>query len=162
MSGMRKKVLIHGGIGFLVGMVLVMLIPAISNLAEDGTARLVSSSLIARVGSAQAAFVMSLLMYGLYGSCCLGGMLLYEIERWPLALATAVHYLGIALGYWLVSLLLCWELTWRELLFIEGLMAVGFVLIWLVLYLRYKAEVRELNHLNEMEQRFQPDDTCQR
>ena len=78
---MRKKVLIHGGIGFLVGMVLVMLIPAISNLAEDGTARLVSSSLIARVGSAQAAFVMSLLMYGLYGSCCLGGMLLYEIER---------------------------------------------------------------------------------
>lgn len=146
---MKKRILLYCAIGFLVGMLLVMLIPAVFNLADDGTAGLVTPLLIARVGSARGALAVSFIVFGLYSTFCIGGMLLYEIESWPLALATAVHFLGIALGYVFVSLLLGWEMAGSKLLLIEGFMAIGFVLIWLIMYLRYKAEVRELNELQK-------------
>ncbi len=146
---MRKKLLIRAGLGFLFGIVMVVLIPAVFNRAPDGTISLCSLQLVSRVGSETAAMLFSLLMYGLYGACCMGGTMLYEIERWPLALATAVHYLIVALGYALCAWLLCWNLRMKELLFIEGMMTLGFFLIWLFLYLRFRAEVRELNELTE-------------
>ena len=147
---MRKKILIRGGIGFLFGVAMMLLIPALFNRGADGMVRYCSEALIARVGgSPAAAMLTSLLLYGLYGACCMGGTLLYDIERWPLALATAVHYLIIALGYALSAQLLCWHLPLSMLLFIEALMTAGFFLIWIILYLRYRAEVRELNRLME-------------
>ena len=147
---MKKKLLIRCGVGFLLGVAMMLLIPALFNRGPDGTVNYCSDELIARVGgSPAAAMAVSLLLYGLYGACCMGGTLLYEIERWPLALATAVHYLIIALGYALAAHLLCWNLSLKQLLIIEALMTVGFFLIWLYMYLRYKAEVRELNQLTE-------------
>ena len=95
---MRRKILIRGGIGFLLGDVMVLLIPALFNRTADGMVRLCSNQLLARVGSAPAAILTSLLLYGLYGACCMGGTLLYEIERWPMALATAGLYGRAARG----------------------------------------------------------------
>lgn len=150
---MKRKLLIRGLIGFLIGAAM-MLIPALFNRGPDGTVNYCSNELITRVGgSPAAAMAASLLLYGLYGACCMGGTLLYDIERWPLALATAVHYLIIALGYALAAHLLCWSLSPRQLLIIEAFMTVGFFLIWLFMYLRYKGEVRELNQLTEKKTR---------
>lgn len=146
---MKKKLLNRCVIGLLLGMVMVMLIPALTQSAADGTVKIVSQTLIARVGSPPGALLLSLALYGLFGAFCLGGTLLYEIQRWPLALATAAHYLGITLGYVIADLTLCWNMTMRELLFVEGFMTLGFFLIWLILYLGYKKEVRELNRLTE-------------
>ena len=101
---MKKKLLIRCGVGFLLGVAMMLLIPALFNRGPDGTVNYCSDELLARVGgSPAAAMAVSLLLYGLYGACCMGGTLLYEIERWPLALATAVHYLIIALGYALAA-----------------------------------------------------------
>ena len=150
---MKKKLLLYAFIGFLIGMVMVVLIPTIFNRADDGTARLCSPALIARTGSPKAALSVSLLLYGLFGACCISGMLLYQIERWPLALATAAHYLIVVLGYALSARLLCWGLTRKELLVIEGLMTCGFILIWLILYFGYRGKTRELNKLMEKNKR---------
>ena len=146
---MRKKIWIMLGIGFLIGVAMVLLVPALFNRAPDGTVHFYSEGLLERVGSPTAALLTTVVLYGLYGACCMGGTQLYAIERWPLALATVVHYLVIALGYLLASRLLCWNLSIKALLIIEGLMAVGFFIIWIIMYLRYKAEVRELNKLME-------------
>ena len=142
---MKKKLLIRSAIGFVIGMVLVVLIPAIFNRGSDGTVHLCSDTLIARAGSPTAALLVSMLLFGLYGSCCMAGMLLYEIESWSLALATAVHYLVVMLGYVIADLALGWEMPLRELLIFEGIMTVGFFLIWLFMYLRYRALVKDLN-----------------
>lgn len=146
---MKNKLLNRCAIGFLLGMVMVMLIPALTPSAADGRVSLVGERLIARVGSQTGALLLSLALYGLFGAFCVGGTLLYEIQRWPLALATAVHYLGLTLGYVTADLVLCWEMSVRGLLFVEGFMTLGFFLIWLILYLGYKKEVRELNRLTE-------------
>lgn len=146
---MRNKLLTRSGIGFLLGMVMLTLIVTLTGSADDGTIHFVSETLLHRAGNARAAALLQLLVCGLYGALCMGGTLLYEIEHWPLLAATAVHYLMIALSYALMAALLGWEMTPSALLTMEGLMAVGFLLIWLIMYLRYKAEVRELNTLME-------------
>lgn len=147
---MKRKLLIRGLIGFLLGVAMMLLIPALFNRGPDGTVNYCSFELIARVGgSRSSAMAVSLLLYGLYGACCMGGTLLYELDSWPLTPATAVHYAVIALGYALAASLLRWDLSLRQLLIIEALMTVGFFLIWLFMYLRYKGKVRELNQLTE-------------
>ncbi|MCR5663630.1 MAG: DUF3021 domain-containing protein [Oscillospiraceae bacterium] len=148
---MKKKILNRCGFGALVGLTAVMLIPTLINHAEDGSIRLVSEGLLALCGGATPAILMTLVLYGLYGALCFGGTLLYDIERWPLALATAAHYLLIAGGYALTSRLLRWDQPLPALLITEAIMTVGFFAIWLILYRRYKAEVRELNELNDRE-----------
>ena len=143
---MKKKLLIRILLGFLLGMAAMLIVPAILSGAPVGTG-LYSDKLLARTGSPEAATVLSLLVMGVFGSLCMGGTLFYELEDWPLACATAAHYLLIALGYLLPNWLLCWDMPMKLLLTIEGFMALGFVLIWLIIYLRYKKEVKELNEL---------------
>ena len=143
---MKKKLLIRILLGFLFGMAAMLLVPAILNGIPVGTG-LYSDKLLARAGSPEAATVLSLLVMGVFGSLCMGGTLFYDLENWPLACATAAHYLLMALGYLIPNWLLCWDMPIKLLLVIEGFMALGFVLIWLIMYLRYKKEVKELNEL---------------
>ena len=149
---MKKKLLIRILLGFLLGMAAMLLVPAILNGIPVGTG-LYSDKLLARTGSPEAATVLSLLVMGVFGSLCMGGTLFYELEDWPLACATAAHYLLMALGYLLPNWLLCWDMPIKLLLTIEGFMALGFVLIWLIMYLRCKREVQELNELLQIQRK---------
>ena len=155
---MRKRILTYCIFDFLLGMLLVMLFPALFNLEPDGSAQLCSTQLIARHGGMKATLLFSFLVYGLYGAGCIGGMLLYRIEEWSLTRATLVHYLFAALGYVLSNYLLCWGLSGKELLVIEGLMTFGFFLVWMIIYQYYKAQVRELNRLSKEHARHMAED----
>ena len=143
---MKKKILIRCGAGFLLGVAMMYLVPPL--ISHSSVRRAIYSDvLLARMGSPAAATLVTLLVMGLFGALCVGGTLFYEIERWPLAGATAAHYLSMALGYLIPDRLLCWNMPPRLLLTIEGIMTLGFFLIWLILYLRFRREVRELNEL---------------
>ena len=136
---MKKKLLIRAAVGFLFGIAMMLVVPVLIN--GGPIARVVySDALLARTGSPAAATLLTLLVMGLFGSFCFVGTLFYEIEHWPLALATAAHYLSMSLGYLIPA---------KLLLRIEGVMTLGFFLVWLIMYLRYKAEVRELNELQK-------------
>ena len=143
---MRKKLLIRCALGFLFGIAAMLTVPSLIS-GEPISPAIYSDELLARAGSPVAATAVSLLVMGLFGSLCMGGTLVYEIESWPLALATAAHYLIMALGYLIPNWLLCWNMPLRLLLAIEGFMALGFALIWLIMYLRYKREEQKLNKL---------------
>ena len=146
MTAVKKKVVIMAGFGFLLGMAMMLIVPAVINCTPIG-GFIYSAQLLERLGSPAKATLLTLLVMGLFGSACMVGTLFYQIERWPLALATAAHYLTVSLGYLIPVRVLCWEMSLRLLLMIEGMMTLGFFLIWLMLYLRYKDEVRKLNKL---------------
>ena len=149
---MKKKLLIRCALGFLFGMAAMFIVPSL--LSGEPIGRVIyTDELLARTGSPAAATALSLLVMGLFGALCVGGTLFYEIESWPLACATAAHYLMMALGYLIPNWLLCWNMPLKLLLAIEGFMALGFAVIWLIMYLRYKREVLELNKL--MKRRMQ-------
>ena len=143
---MKKKLLIRCALGFLFGMAAMLIVPSFISGKPIG-AVIYTDELLARAGSPTAATAVSLLVMGLFGSLCMGGTLFYEIESWPLACATAAHYLIMALGYLIPNWLLCWNMPLKLLLTIEIFMALGFAVIWLIMYLRYKREVLELNKL---------------
>lgn len=143
---MGKRILRLSCIGFVLGVVMNAVVPAVVNHSPLGVG-LYSEQLLARVGSPAAATLLSFAVMGLFGALCMVGTLFYEIDRWPLALATAAHYLSMSLGYLIPAKLLCWNMPTALLLRIEGAMTLGFVLIWLVMYLIYRRQVRELNEL---------------
>lgn len=152
---MKKKILIRCVIGSVSGIAAMYIIPSIINRVP--IYRIIySDELLALAGSPTAATLLTVLVMGLFGALCVGGTCFYEIERWPLALSTAAHYLSMSLGYLIPNWLLRWNMPMKLLLTIEGFMTLGFSLIWLFMYLLYKRQVRELNKLiREREKREQ-------
>lgn len=128
---MPARLLKRGGIGFLLGAAIGAVFIWQSGLPDGGAGALPAQ----------------LLLSGVYGACCMGGTVLYGIESWPLLKSTALHGLIVTLLYAPIALLLGWVDTPRALMLMEGIMLALFLLIWLVMYLRWKTEVQRLNDL---------------
>lgn len=139
---MGKKVLIRAAVGFALGALVAVILGVVDM-------RFCSQDLAAAVGGEGLGVALQFIGSGLYGAACMAGTLFYDVERWPLALATALHYLIIAVGLVLCNWLLKWGMGAAVLLLVLGCQTVGFFLIWLFMWLCYRKEVRELNELNE-------------
>ena len=127
-------------LGFLLG-------AAIGNLIAWFFGSYVSSVLVARMGSVPAAILVPSLVSGLYGSFALAGTLFYDIEQWSLTRSSVMHFLVIAVLYVPAAMFLGWADSATEILIVEGILLVAYFIIWLVIYLRYKKEVRSLNEM---------------
>lgn len=139
---MRKSILIRAAVGFALGALMALLLGLVNS-------KFCSGELAASVGGEGTAIALQFLGSGLYGAACMVGTLFYDVERWSLALATALHYLIIAVGLVLCNLLLKWGMGAGILLTVLGGQTVGFFLIWLIMCLRYRAQVKELNELQK-------------
>ena len=143
---MRAKLLKRAGLGYLLGMALGNFI-AFALRGAGGN--MVSAALVARMGGETKALIVQTLVSGLYGAATMGGTVLYDIERWPLALSSAAHYLVVAVPFVPMALLLGWMRSPSEFLVVAGIQLVAYFLIWLILYAIYRRQVRELNELHE-------------
>ena len=150
---MLKKTLKAAGIGFLIGMIVGNVIAFLTGNSGTGGVTFASPQLLDMAGgSGTVAMLLQSLFSGLYGAVCFAGMSFYEIERMPLAAATALHCALIVLLFIPIALLLGWVSDIGTLLMISGMQFVGFFIIWLILYFGYKKQIRELN---EMQEHFQ-------
>ncbi|MER2235289.1 MAG: DUF3021 domain-containing protein [Candidatus Limivicinus sp.] len=140
---MLTKALKRGAIGFSIGIVVSLIISWLT-----GGGKLVSDVLVQRIGSETGALIVDLILSGLFGAFCMAGTVFYEIEHWSLAKATFLHYLIVILCFPPLALFLGWVSKPAEILIMTGIQTVCFILIWLFMYLRYRAEVKELNELN--------------
>ena len=147
---MLKKTLKSAGIGFLIGMVIGNLIAFLTGTSSTGGVTFASQQLLDLAGgNAVVAMVLQSIFSGLYGAVCFAGMSFYEIDRLPLAAATALHSAVIVLLFVPISLLLGWVNSITETLIIMGIQLVVFFIIWLIMYLIYKKQVRELNDMQK-------------
>ncbi len=141
---MGKRAAILAAVGFPLG----VLVDLVLSLSGEGPV-LCSPILVDRMsGNVSAAIACSILLCGLYGSACMAGTVFYDIERWPLLLGTVLHYLTIALGGLVCFLVLGWGGGIRDWLILVAIQSVIFVCIWITVYLKFKAQVKELNELN--------------
>ena len=138
---MRKQFLTLAGIGFVMGMVMGNLIAWFTG----GT--LVNARLAAWTGSEAASIVIQTVVSGLLGAIAMGGTMVYEIERWPLLAMSVTHYLMIAVTYVAIALLLGWADSPKKLIRMLLIQLAVYFIIWLIMYLRYRAQVRKLNEL---------------
>ena len=145
---MLAKTLKRAGIGFLIGIVIGNLIALITGNSSTGGVTLATKQLLDMAGgNSVIAMLLQSFFSGLYGALCFAGMSLYEMERLPLAAATALHCAIIVIFYIPIALLLGWVSGNAEILMIAGIQIVVFFIIWLIMYFAYRKQVRELNEL---------------
>lgn len=152
---MLAKILKRAGVGFLIGVVVGYLISFLTGLDHPEIFISVPPRLLTLTGSVTAAQILQGVFSGLYGAICFATTVFYEIDRWPLALATGAHCAVIVLLYIPVGLFLGWLNDLTEILIVAGCQLVGFFIIWLIMNAIYKKQVKELNemqkNLNERE-----------
>ena len=147
---MLKKTLKMAGIGFFFFFVIGNLIAILTGNSDTGGVTFAPQKLLDMAGGkAIVAMLLQSLFSGLYGAACFAGMSLYEIERMPLAAATALHCALIILLFVPISLFLGWVSKIETLLMISGIQLVCFFIIWLIMYAGFKKQVKELNELQE-------------
>ena len=143
MTDMRRKCFILSVIGFLAGMLMGNLIAWLCG------GKLVNTRIAEWCGSDIGAIIIQTLLSGLLGAIAMGGVVIHDIERWSLFRCAVVHYLLIEISYVVIATVLGWYGSLTELLIILGIQLIVFVIIWLIIYLRWKARILELNELLE-------------
>ena len=147
---MLKKALKFAGIGFLIGIVVGNAIAILTGTSNTGGVTFASQKLLSMAGgSAVVAMILQSLFSGIYGAACFAGVCFYDIERMPLAAATAAHCAVIIFIYIPVALLLGWVGSILEIVVIAGIQLVVFFIIWLIMWSIYKKQVKELNDMQK-------------
>ena len=137
---MIKKLLKRAGIGFVTGIAVCAVITAITS---DGTQ--VAPAFASAVGSPKWAVLIQLLLAGLCGAISMGGTVLYDVDRLPLSLGTLIHCLLCVTPFAALALLLHWVEGIGGALIFAGAQIAAFFIIWLILFLLYRKQIRELN-----------------
>ena len=141
---MLAKTLKRAGLGFFVGVTVGNVITALA-----AQPNLLSPALVARMGGETAAFLLTTLFTGMLGAVSFAGISFYDIESWSLLRTAVVHYAVIEACYIPMGFFLGWFERWGEALIWMGICAVSYLIVFLILCAVYRAQVRELNELNE-------------
>lgn len=138
-----RRFLKMAGLGFLMGVAISGLITA-AFTAEGAP---VSEKLAAWAGSARAAMLIQYFASGVYGALCMGGVVLYDSDRLPLTLISFLHCLCCVVPFIPLSLILGWCTGAAEVLIMTGIQLAAYFVIWLIMYLKYRSEVKKMNDI---------------
>lgn len=118
--------------GMLIGAVMYVVFASPDRIADGG-------GLLAQlIGS------------GLYGAIAMGGVISYDIESWSLVRATLTHYILTFASFIAAALLLGW-FDGIGLLIAFLAFSGAFFIIWIIMYILSRREVRKINEeLSEM------------
>lgn len=90
--------------------------------------------------------LLHILLGGIYGTVAMGSSVVYSVEKWSIARATATHFLLVFALYFLLAISVGWfrlndPFFWAFI----AVMVVAYVLIWLIQYLIYRRTIRAMN-----------------
>ena len=136
--------------GFILGVLLTTFIATL--VISDGSLHLYTTDFSHVFKNPLMAFSVHSIACGILGMIMLGSMAVYEIDRWDLSKATAVHFIISITSFYSTVFFLRWfspanisAVCTSLLMFI--LIYTG---IWLSQYLSCKAQVKEINQRLDM------------
>lgn len=145
---MLKTALKRAGVGFLAGMVAGALMVVIEGYAYSNGSLVLPDRLVAWTGSEAGALLAQMLASGAFGAIPMAGTVLYDIDSWSMLKQALVHFLSYTVAFILIGCSIGWI---SPSLADVGAVALAFAIchlaIWLIMYARYKSQVRELNEL---------------
>ncbi|MCR5282862.1 MAG: DUF3021 domain-containing protein [Lachnospiraceae bacterium] len=140
---LKQRFLLKASIGFAAGVVVDLIIHA---------AYIISGNSFLLAGSMDKTtalrFLLELFLAGVLGVVGNGGSVIYEIESWSILKATGTHFI-LAYGTFLAIGTINGWLTpgfTPENIIVAGIVFAVYVMIWLIQYLVYKREVRDINN----------------
>ena len=153
---MLKAIIRKAELGFSVGLLLGDGIAMLTGSLGGGELVLVSGKLLDMIGNIALAFLIQSILSGLYGALTFGTMVFYDIESWPLTVATAAHALVVIGAFVPLSGFLGWASDEPiGFLIMIGCQVLGFLIVWIIMYSIYKKQVKEINELQEQMLRSQ-------
>ncbi len=146
---MKKLLITRSLAGIVVGVTAVNIITILVNYLGQGQALICMPELTERLGFTTAVVVQTLLG-ALLGVLAIGGMCFFDIEEWSLLRASVAHCALILFSYMTIGLLLHWfSFHIIPILIMTFAIIFAYALIWLIMYLAWKREVREMTRLAE-------------
>ncbi|NLJ70844.1 MAG: DUF3021 domain-containing protein [Clostridiaceae bacterium] len=146
---MKKRLVTRFLIGIFAGALVAHLITFLVNYLSRDQYLVCMPKLTERFGLAGAVIVQTILG-ALFGMIALGGTCLFDIEKWSLLRASATHCAFILVTYIIVGLRLHWlSFNIKPILIMTGIIVFVYALIWLIMYVVWKREIKELNRLVE-------------
>lgn len=130
--------------GFVLGMAVGNLIAALTCHPD-----IFSPALLTKAGSLSTALLLQTLLSGVIGAAGMGGTTLYEIERWPMLTANLTHFALVMAVFIPIAHFLGWTETAADTLLMAGIMFAAHFSIFLIMCAYYRAQVREMNRLQE-------------
>lgn len=141
-----KKIIRLAFFGFLIGIVIGDLIAVLIGAGEKGQFIPVSQKLLRRAGSVREAVLLHNLISGLLGAVAMAGSIFYEFDNWEMSKAAVTHFLIILSVYFAAAFFCGWiEPKAEDILIMTVIMAAGYFLVWLIMYLRCRRETEKLN-----------------
>ena len=140
-----KKIFKLAGIGALIGIVVDVLISVLS-----AGKFFAGQTLLDLFGSEKAALLVEMLLVALFGAVCLGTTFLYDSERTsrlPLAVVSVIHCFICIVPFMGLAYILNWFDSVRDLLIMTCIQLAMYFIIWLIMYLLYKKQIKELNEI---------------
>jgi len=146
---MKKLLITRSLAGIVVGVTAVNIITILVNYLGQGQALICMPELTERLGFTTAVVVQTLLG-ALLGVLAIGGMCFFDIEEWSFLRASVAHCALILFSYMTIGLLLHWfSFHIIPILIMTFAIIFAYALIWLIMYLAWKREVREMTRLAE-------------
>lgn len=134
MRAFRKRTAILAAIGFALGLLV-----GLCFLAHSG-----SREYYAHHGPGRLALYLAL--SGALGAVNVGTTTIYSLERWGLLRCTLTHFLIAMTTYCMVGFVLGWlSLGEPATLWMLAVCTVVYFIVWLVMYLIYKRQIRRIN-----------------
>ena len=148
-TNIKNEFIVRASIGFGLGILIGTVIAAITGTAETGDGRLYlcSSEFVDFVGSELVAFLIQSVLCGVQGVVGMGGAVVYAIEEWSTLKATLIHFCAVMGSFYLIALFLRWISFAVPMSLVMPLlfMVPPYVLIWLINYLAYRQQVKQIN-----------------
>ena len=145
---MRTMLAKLAGFGFLLGMLVGAFIVIAESFAVGGGSLVLPDVLLAATGTEAGALLAHMLVSGAYGAIPMAGVVFYQVESWGLLKQAVIHYATYMVAYIAIGTDAGWfEPSFAVLGPMAGIFAVGHAIIWLIMYLRYKAEAAQLSAL---------------
>ena len=143
---MLKRSLKFAGFGFILGIAVCSIITI---LTSDASGVPASAAFIEKIGSAKWALLIQALLSGIHGAICMGTVTLYDTDRLPLTLVSALHCACCIVPFVVLSVLLGWTGSVADTLIMVGIQLVAYFIVWLIMYSLYRKEIRELNKIKD-------------
>ncbi len=145
---MAAKLFKRAACGFVLGMVVGALMVVGISFASGNGSLVLPAKLLKITGSEAGALLAQMLASGAYGAIPMAGTLIYELDSWGLLKQAVVHYASYTVTFMCFSIAAGWiEPTLDDIGIMAGIFAVCHCIIWLIMYNRYRSEVKQLNEL---------------
>ena len=127
---MAKKAMLLGFLGYIAGCIIGLCF-ALQNENRD-----------------LAGALPDILLGGIPGAVAMGSAVIYDIEKWSILRTTATHFIIVMGAMVLACFVLKWFEPWSVPFWIMlAAELAGYIIIWLIMYLGFRKQVRKLNEL---------------